>query len=82
MAQTADGRRATGLLKRWRRKRRWNANRRAATCSFCGKRQAEVAKIIAGPRGVYICNECIALCNDILAENLAPPPKERRSPAE
>ena len=26
--------------------------------------------MIAGPRGVYICNECIALCNDILAENL------------
>jgi hypothetical protein len=36
-------------------------------CSFCAKRQREVAKIIAGP-GVYICNECIDLCNDIISE--------------
>lgn len=34
-------------------------------CSFCGKTQMEVEKIIAGP-GVYICNECVFLCNDIL----------------
>jgi hypothetical protein len=36
-------------------------------CSFCGKRQSDVEKIIAGPM-VYICNECVDLCNDILKE--------------
>ena len=37
------------------------------TCSFCGKSQREVKKLIAGPT-VYICDECIGLCNDIIAE--------------
>lgn len=37
-------------------------------CSFCGKDQREVLKLIAGPN-VYICNECIELCNDIIAED-------------
>jgi len=37
------------------------------TCSFCGKKQEEVRKLIAGPT-VYICDECIELCNDIIAE--------------
>ena len=36
-------------------------------CSFCGKNQDEVAKLVAGP-SVYICDECIELCNDILSE--------------
>ena len=36
-------------------------------CSFCGKSQKQVKKLIAGP-GVYICDECIDLCNEILAE--------------
>ena len=36
-------------------------------CSFCGKNQREVRKLIAGPT-VYICDECIELCNDIIAE--------------
>jgi ribosomal protein L37AE/L43A len=36
-------------------------------CSFCGKSQDEVRKMIAGPT-VYICDECIDLCNDIIAE--------------
>ena len=36
-------------------------------CSFCGKSQDEVKKLIAGPT-VYICDECIELCNDIIAE--------------
>src|SRR5690349_7372509 len=36
-------------------------------CSFCGKRQREVKKLIAGPT-VHICDECIELCNDIIAE--------------
>ncbi len=39
-------------------------------CSFCEKSQDEVRKLIAGP-GVYICDECIDLCNDILTEELA-----------
>lgn len=38
-------------------------------CSFCGRSQDEVKKLIAGP-GVYICDECIALCNNILAEDV------------
>ncbi|MCC6648793.1 MAG: AAA family ATPase, partial [Polyangiaceae bacterium] len=37
------------------------------SCSFCGKSQREVRKLIAGPT-VYICDECIGLCNDIIAE--------------
>jgi len=55
-------------------------------CSFCGKNQKEVRKLIAGPT-VYICDECIELCNDIIAEEyeredyysskgLVPKPKE------
>lgn len=36
-------------------------------CSFCGKSQAQVRKLVAGP-GVYICDECIELCNDIIDE--------------
>ena len=39
-------------------------------CSFCGKTQKQVKKLIAGP-GVYICDECIELCNDIIEEDLA-----------
>ena len=38
-------------------------------CSFCGKSQREVKKLIAGP-SVYVCDECIALCNDIIQEEL------------
>jgi len=40
----------------------------ALRCSFCGKSREEVQKLIAGPT-VYICNECIELCNDIIAED-------------
>ena len=39
------------------------------SCSFCGKGQKEVKKLIAGPT-VYICDECIGLCNDIIAEEI------------
>ena len=38
-------------------------------CSFCGKNQNEVKKLIAGP-SVYICDECVSLCNDIIKEDL------------
>jgi hypothetical protein len=40
--------------------------RRALACSFCGKSDREVAKLVAGP-GVHICDACIGLCNDVLA---------------
>ena len=43
-------------------------------CSFCAKPSSEVEKVIAGP-GVYICNQCVGLCNDILGA-------ERRKSAE
>src|SRR5690625_4787671 len=39
-------------------------------CSFCGKSQKQAKKLIAGP-GVYICDECIDLCNEIIGEELA-----------
>ena len=39
-------------------------------CSFCGKSQHEVKKLIAGP-SVYICNECVDLCDDIIKEEIA-----------
>lgn len=39
-------------------------------CSFCGKTQDQVRRLVAGP-GVYICDECIALCNDIINEEFA-----------
>jgi hypothetical protein len=45
-------------------------------CSFCGKSQDEVRKLIAGPK-VYICDECIDLCNDIIAEEC----EQERRPA-
>jgi hypothetical protein len=56
-------------------------------CSFCGKKQGEV-RLVAGPRGVYICNLCIALCNEILAHDtppntpLPPEPADRRTDPE
>ncbi len=47
--------------------RRNNNNNNELFCSFCGKSQNEVKKLIAGP-SVYICDECIQLCNEIIAE--------------
>jgi hypothetical protein len=38
------------------------------TCSFCGKDQQEVRRLVAGPGGVYICNECVEMCNRIVAD--------------
>src|SRR5262245_48742516 len=47
-------------------------------CSFCGKRRREVRKLISGPR-VFICDECVTLCNDIIAkEEAAERPKHPR----
>ena len=39
-------------------------------CSFCGKSASEVKKIVAGPNDVYICNECVALAEGIIEEEL------------
>ena len=44
--------------------------KRVFRCSFCGKSQTEVKKLIAGP-GVFICDECVALCRPIIAEKSA-----------
>ena len=44
------------------------ADEKLHQCSFCSKSQDEVKKIIAGPN-VYICNECIDLCNEILNQH-------------
>jgi ATP-dependent Clp protease ATP-binding subunit ClpX len=69
-------------------KRRQNGSPQMIKCSFCARGQDEVAKLVAGPSSVYICSECIKLCNDILEgelldeATLAPPkfpkPKEIR----
>lgn len=40
-------------------------------CSFCNKTQAQVRKLIAGPSGTYICDECVGICSDILDEEFA-----------
>ena len=45
---------------------------RGVRCSFCGKRQDQVERIIAGRGSSYICNECIAICNGILGEEYIP----------
>jgi ATP-dependent protease Clp ATPase subunit len=42
--------------------------RRPRRCSFCGKPQGEV-RLVAGPSEVYICHLCVALCNEILAQD-------------
>ena len=56
------------LLTRGRRRatrpRKFDAR---CSCSFCGKRQDQVRKLVAGP-GVWICDNCVALCVEILAE--------------
>ena len=38
------------------------------SCSFCGKDRSDVTKLVAGPSDVYICNECVKLCYDIVSE--------------
>lgn len=51
-------------------KRRQNGSPQMIKCSFCARGQDEVAKLVAGPSSVYICSECIKLCNDILEGDL------------
>lgn len=50
-------------------------------CSFCGKPQEKVKRLIAGPGAVFICNECVALCQEIIDEEIAGPPS-RQLPAQ
>ena len=51
-------------------------------CSFCGKSQEQVHRLIAGPGGVYICNECIDLCREIIEEEQARTEEEQaRTPS-
>lgn len=45
------------------------AGDKALHCSFCNKTQSEVEKLISGPGSVYICNECISLCNEMILED-------------
>ena len=45
-------------------------------CSFCNKRQEQVKKLIAGPAGVYICDECVEICSDIIEEEYEEDPVE------
>ncbi len=53
------------------------AGDKALHCSFCNKTQSEVEKLISGPGSVYICNECISLCNEMILED-----KQEQSAAE
>lgn len=56
-----------------------SARKHVYRCSFCDKSHDQVERLIAGPRGVYICNECIDLCNKIIREEEAsrqPGPQE------
>ena len=45
-----------------------NENMPRLCCSFCGRTEQQVRKLIAGPNGVYICDECVDLCDEILEE--------------
>jgi ATP-dependent Clp protease ATP-binding subunit ClpX len=49
-------------------------------CSFCGKTQEQVRRLIAGPGGVYICDECIELCREIIEEEAAQPQQKAKFP--
>ena len=56
-----------------------NSSEKTLYCSFCGKSQHEVKKLIAGP-SVFICDECIDLCNEIIRDELpAEEDKDRKS---
>ena len=54
-----------------------NVDSKVVRCSFCGKRQSQVDRIIAG-QNAFICNECIVLCNEILGNKMAVQPEEEK----
>jgi ATP-dependent protease Clp ATPase subunit len=49
-------------------------------CSFCGKRQDQVKKLIAGQKGVFICGDCVALCTEIVDEDFSGTPRPEPGP--
>ena len=51
-------------------------NRRPMRCSFCGKDQGQVRKLVAEP-GVYICDQCVPLCREVLEEDARPTAQKR-----
>ena len=53
-------------------------------CSFCFKSQHDVRKLIAGPAGIFICDECVGLCNEIIAGHMpqSKPPADQELPTE
>ena len=51
-------------------------SRTTYTCSFCGKNQEQVRRLIAGPGAVYICDECVELCREIVQEDKSSPANE------
>lgn len=59
---------------RMEKERTMREEKPAYQCSFCGRSAAEVRRMIAGPNRVYICNECVDLCNQIIAKEEAQPP--------
>jgi ATP-dependent Clp protease ATP-binding subunit ClpX len=52
-------------------------SRTTYTCSFCGKTQEQVRRLIAGPGAVYICDECVELCREIIHEDKSSPPRSK-----
>ncbi|HMO57617.1 MAG TPA: ATP-dependent Clp protease ATP-binding subunit ClpX [Roseiflexaceae bacterium] len=64
------------------RARGGNTSRGSYLCSFCGRGQDEVQRLIAGPSTVFICDECVALCSAIIAEEAGtrPSPPRRSAP--
>jgi len=65
--EAAEGRAKAAEAMATARKRLGWAENDPFHCSFCLKRSDEVAKLIAGPGGVFICDECVALCDQIIA---------------
>ena len=46
------------------------ASEKTVRCSFCGKRQEQVKRMMSGPNNVYICNECVELCTSLIQEDM------------
>jgi ribosomal protein L37AE/L43A len=62
----------------WKTKKQ--QTRDSYACSFCGKQQEQVERLIAGPGGVYICNECIDICRKIIEEEQAARQPDEETP--
>ena len=80
-----SAKKGAGCAGMWRRTMAKKSNESVLRCSFCGKGQDEVKKLIAGPM-VYICNECVSLCDEIIEEELSNreevPAKKLPTPSE